>query len=398
MKLGEVAKVYAGSAAPQGSRYFATEGEAFIRAADLGRFGRTTALAETRDHLSEDGSRLRGLVRARAGTTLFPKSGAAVATNNRALLAIDAPFVSHLMAVEPREHVEPLWVYHWLSLIDMMKYSDNEAYPSVKQSVAADIILPIPSVAEQRRITIRLGAAMSDIAAGRAALIRQRKEVMQLHDAAIDAALGGRVVAAANDQDAIGANWIPLSDVARLESGHTPSRKHPEWWNGDVPWISLPDIRALDGRTAMSTSERTNALGLAHSSARLLPAGTVVLSRTASVGFVTVMGVAMATSQDFVNWVPGDRLRSWYLAHALIAAREYVRALAEGAIHKTIYMPTLQHLRIRLPTLAEQDHTLARIAQLKVVCADAIAALDRQTAALDALSSALLTAAFQGQL
>lgn len=239
---------------------------------------------------------------------------------------------------------------------------------------------------------------MADIAAARAALERQRIDALRLANAGIEAALGGRAVAAATDPIATGWEWVMLGEVARLESGHTPSRRRPEWWGGDVPWIALPDIRALDGREALATSEQTNALGLAHSSARLLPAGTVVLSRTASVGFVTVMGVPMATSQDFVNWVPGAKLRPWYLAHALIASRDYVRGLSEGAIHKTIYMPTLKGLRIRLPDIAQQDRALVRIDALQSELVTATAAFDRQAAALDALGPALLSAAFRGDL
>ena len=43
-----------------------------------------------------------------------------------------------------------------------------------------------------------------------------------------------------------GWNWHLLRDIARLESGHTPSRYRPDWWGGDVPWLALPDIRALE--------------------------------------------------------------------------------------------------------------------------------------------------------
>src|SRR5437868_2966863 len=87
-----------------------------------------------------------------------------------------------------------------------------------------------------------------------------------------------------------GWRWFRLTDLARLESGHTPSRSHPDSWVGDIPWIALPDIRALDGKVCLTTIESTNSDGIAHSSARVLPQGTVVLSRTASVGFVTIMG------------------------------------------------------------------------------------------------------------
>jgi type I restriction enzyme S subunit len=197
-----------------------------------------------------------------------------------------------------------------------------------------------------------------------------------------------------------GWKWRRLApDLARLESGHTPSRRHPEWWGGDVPWIALPDIRDLDGKTAEDTAEKTNELGLENSAARLLPAGTVVLSRTASVGFVTVMGRLMATSQDFVNWVCGEELEPWFLAHALIASRDYLRELASGAIHKTIYVPTVEQFHICVPPSREKQCRIVRtLDEQMTAVARARAALERQRQALDALPPALLRAAFSGAL
>jgi restriction endonuclease S subunit len=172
---------------------------------------------------------------------------------------------------------------------------------------------------------------------------------------------GVRVPADCGDPPA-GWKWRPLVSLARLETGHTPSRRVSEWWGGEIPWLALPDIRELDGRTAFKTLETTNALGLANSSARLLPKQTVCLSRTASVGFVTVLGVPMATSQDFVNWVCGPDLDPWFLANALIASRDHLRQLASGAIHKTIYMPEVESFMVCLPTtVAEQCRIVAAL-------------------------------------
>jgi type I restriction enzyme S subunit len=94
----------------------------------------------------------------------------------------------------------------------------------------------------------------------------------------------------------IGWRWYKLTDIARLESGHTPSRLRPDWWGGDVSWISLTEVRALDSTWVESTQLRTNEHGIANSAARILPRGTVCFSRTASVGFVTIMAAPMATS------------------------------------------------------------------------------------------------------
>src|SRR2546426_1344834 len=101
--------------------------------------------------------------------------------------------------------------------------------------------------------------------------------------------------------------------AARLRSGHTPSRQHAEYWEDcTIPWFGLADVWQIrDGQKeyVTETNEKISELGLANSAARLLPKGTVMLSRTASVGFSAIMGVDMATTQDFVNWVCGPRLR-----------------------------------------------------------------------------------------
>jgi type I restriction enzyme S subunit len=112
-----------------------------------------------------------------------------------------------------------------------------------------------------------------------------------------------------------GWKWVPLTSIARMESGHTPSRKHPEYWNGNIPWLGIRDAKAAHGGTITETAESTNALGINNSSARVLPAGTICLSRTASVGYVVKMGRDMATSQDFANWVCSDLLDPDFLRY-----------------------------------------------------------------------------------
>jgi type I restriction enzyme S subunit len=149
---------------------------------------------------------------------------------------------------------------------------------------------------------------------------------------------------------------------------------------------------------AYETREYTNEAGLANSAARILPAGTVVLSRTASVGFVTVMGRPMATSQDFVNWVCGPDLDPWFLAYLFIASRTYIRSLASGAIHSTVYVPTAEAFRVCVPPLDEQKRIAARLGE-QLAELDRIAnRLSEQRDAIAALPSVLLRQAFSGTL
>jgi len=195
-----------------------------------------------------------------------------------------------------------------------------------------------------------------------------------------------------------GWRWTPLLDVARLESGHTPSRRHPEWWDGDVPWIGIKDARLHHGEVIAETLQSTNADGLANSAARLLPAGTVCLSRTASVGYVVVMGRPMATSQDFVNWVLSDEVDGHWLKHLFIAEKDALVRFAKGTTHSTIYYPEVKAFHVCLPPLPEQRRIVARIESLQARSRRAKEALDAIPPLLERFRQSVLAAAFRGDL
>ncbi|MGB3440557.1 MAG: restriction endonuclease subunit S [Actinophytocola sp.] len=162
----------------------------------------------------------------------------------------------------------------------------------------------------------------------------------------------------------IGFSWVRLTDLARLESGHTPSRRIADYWGGDIPWIGIRDATANHGKIIFSTNQHITESGLANSSARLLPESTVCLSRTASVGYVVTMGVPMATSQDFINWVCEPGLSSKYLHYIFMCEQESVRQFAHGTTHQTVYYPEAKAFHVCIPSKAEQDRVVQTLSAL----------------------------------
>jgi len=193
--------------------------------------------------------------------------------------------------------------------------------------------------------------------------------------------------------------WIKLTDAAKLESGHTPRKTEEEYWiNGNVPWISLQDIRSAHGKIIYSTKYMPNELGIQKSSARLLPKGTVCFCRDISVGYTTVMGKEMSTTQHFANWVCGELLDNMFLLYVFMSAKDYLTASGKGTTVSTIYMPALKELRILLPPLEEQQKIVSKVESL-FTKADII---EQQYISLkqkiDTLPQAILHKAFKGEL
>ncbi|MEW5704330.1 MAG: restriction endonuclease subunit S [Pseudomonadota bacterium] len=182
-----------------------------------------------------------------------------------------------------------------------------------------------------------------------------------------------------------GWRWTPLSSVARLESGHTPSRRHPEYWGGSIPWIGIRDATGNHGRVIQETIEYTNELGIENSSARVLPKDTVCLSRTASVGYVVVMGRPMSTSQDFVNWICSEDLNPYFLKYVLLAEREALLIFAVGSVHQTIYFPEAKAFHICMPDRKSQDAIVEVLGALD----DKIELNRRMNETLEALARAI---------
>lgn len=191
----------------------------------------------------------------------------------------------------------------------------------------------------------------------------------------------------------MGWELVRLIDVARLESGHTPARDRPKYWGGDIPWVSLHDSDFLDLPRIYDTSQRTTALGIANSSARLLPAGSVLFSRTATVGKATILGRDGATSQDFANYVCGPRVHNEYLMYLFRYMQPEWTRLMAGSTHNTIYMPVFKALQVLLPPAAEQRAIAAALSDVDGL----IASLDRLIAKKRAIKQAAMQQLLTGK-
>ncbi|MFA6962934.1 MAG: restriction endonuclease subunit S [Opitutaceae bacterium] len=155
--------------------------------------------------------------------------------------------------------------------------------------------------------------------------------------------------------------WIPnvwsvtrLDSLTRRETGHTPDQTMQDYWNGGRKWVSLADSGRLDTTCLTETEKQISDLGIKNSSARLLPAGTVILLRDASVGLVAIIEEEMAVSQHFVAWICGENLHNRFLYYWLLADRRKFQRMAVGTTIVTIGLPFFAKYEVPLPSFEEQ--------------------------------------------
>ena len=192
--------------------------------------------------------------------------------------------------------------------------------------------------------------------------------------------------------------WADLGEIATMATGHTPSRNYPEYWGGDIPWISVKDARPFHSKTIFSTNENTNDLGISKSAAVVLPKGTVCLSRTGSIGYSIILGKEMATSQGFINWICSFGLLPRYLQLLFVAENTFLHTISEGVAHTTIYFPEAKAFHIALPPLAEQQRIVAKIEELFSELEKGIEILKTAQQQLKVYRQAVLKYAFEGKL
>ena len=287
----------------------------------------------------------------------------------------------------------------------------GSTYDAVTSSDVGDLLILLPHQGEQHAIADFLDRETTRIDG----LVERKERLIELLREK-RAALITRAVTRGLDPNVpkkdSGVEWlgeIPAHwDVKRtkfaatLRSGHTPSRQNPEYWKDcTIPWFGLADVWQIrDGQVeyVQVTAEKISEIGLANSAARLLPKGTVILSRTASVGFSAVLGVDMATTQDFVNWVCGPSLRPEYLLYVFRAMGPEFRRLTMGSTHQTIYMPDVGGFSTPVPPVPEQDEIVAFIRK-ETAAIDALTVKVRR--AIDLLKefrTALISAAVTGKI
>ena len=152
VKLGAISRISAGYGFPKSEQGHSSGEYPFYKVSDMNRPGNQVFLEGAANYLSGPDIRRLKIVPFPAGAIVFPKIGAAIATNKKRILSCPS-LVDNNVAVCIPEGVDGKYLYYWFLEHDLRVVAhDSGAVPSIRKTDLEQLDVPVPSVAEQERI------------------------------------------------------------------------------------------------------------------------------------------------------------------------------------------------------------------------------------------------------
>ena len=193
--------------------------------------------------------------------------------------------------------------------------------------------------------------------------------------------------------------WLKIGDVAAIVGGGTPKTSDPtNFQNGSIPWITPADLSGYKDKFIAWGARNITRRGLERSSARLLPAGSVLFSSRAPIGYVAIASQPVSTNQGFKSFILPREIDSSYVYYYLLGSREMIQELGGGTTFKEISGAVAATIPFALAPLPEQRRIVAEIEKQCTRLDAAETALKRVEANLKRYRASVLKAACEGKL
>jgi type I restriction enzyme S subunit len=147
---------------------------------------------------------------------------------------------------------------------------------------------------------------------------------------------------------------VKIEEIGEVTSGGTPFTGNPGFWNGDIGWITPKDLSNYEFRFISNGERNITEEGLKNSSARIVKAGSILLSSRAPIGYLAIAEKDLTTNQGFKNITPNTDYDNMFLFYCLKNNIEYLKSLGIGATYPELSSSRLKEVELLIPPLPTQ--------------------------------------------
>ena len=158
-------------------------------------------------------------------------------------------------------------------------------------------------------------------------------------------------------------NWrkVKLGEIVDVSGGGTPSTSNPNYWGGNIAWLTPAEVVALSGNRFITKTERyITEEGLKNSSAKVMPVNSLLLTSRATIGEVVINKILMTTNQGFINIEP-KKIDIIFLLYWLKKNRKFLNQIAVGSTFNELSKSVFKKIEIEIPEDINEQKRIASI-------------------------------------
>lgn len=194
-----------------------------------------------------------------------------------------------------------------------------------------------------------------------------------------------------------GWSWKSIGEIAKIVGGGTPSTRVEANFSTDgIPWITPSDLTGYPDKYISRGRRDLSELGYSSCSATLVPAGTVLFSSRAPIGYCVIAANEISTNQGFKSLILKENIEPEYIRYYLLSAKQYAQSKASGTTFLELSAQRIAELSIPIAPYSEQKRIVSAIDNLKLRTNRSLIELENIPALLENYTENFLTKIFSG--
>ena len=271
---------------------------------------------------------------------------------------VDSPFWNVDTAfglVADKSILHPKYLYYFCKHFDFLALNTTVTIPSLTKANLLKIDIPVPDMDEQQYVV----RVLDDVENLIEIKTKEKFELDNLVKSRFIEMFDGKY------------KMVKLGDVVKTTSGGTPSKAHPEYYeNGTIPWLTSGEVNA---GIITSVKNHITDIGMKNSSAKMVPANSVVIAMYgATAGVTGLIRLDTTTNQAVCSILPSERFVPEYLYYAVASKKEWMISQCQGGGQPNISQGIIKNMdvidapieeQIRFATFVKQTDKLKLAAQ-----------------------------------
>ena len=390
LRIDEIAIIQSGTGFPPDAQGLTSGTIPFLKVSDMNLPRNSRFIEEWNNSITEEQvSKLKAKILP-PGAVIFPKIGGAIATNKKRVLTIPSCFDNNVMGLKAKQGVLDEYLYWLLQSIDLVSWSSSSSLPSMKASTVKEFFVPVPSMAEQKRIVEKLDALLTRIDTA----IEHLQQSVTLADALYASTINEQMMQAI---ELAGLSTVE-KHIEQIQTGTTPPTKQPEFYeNGDINWFAPSDFGDHD--ILFDSNKKLSQKAFDAGKARKFDAGTIMLVAIgATIGKIGYLEQDASSNQQITGMKFNSAIIPRYAYYWFRFIKPEILTNASTATLPIINQKGIKALSFCAPNKQLQETICRKIDEVSNFRNKVKAELNEKVELMRSLKASILDSAFKGEL